>query len=65
MKITVGKFDMWPGTVFKDVPVTSLPRRIQIASLDGKKEVLVSDFDGAGNNRVIIAYDGVDAVAQT
>lgn len=61
LKITVGRFDTWPDTKFKEVTATSLPRRIRIASLDGNKTLLVSDFEGAGKNRVSIDYDASDA----
>lgn len=64
LKIDAGKFDMWPGTVLKDVPATSPPRRIQIGRDRLQSFVLVSDFDGAGNNRVSIGYDTADADAQ-
>lgn len=64
LNIGVGKFDMRPGTVLKDIPATSPPRRVQIASLYGDKTVLVSDFDGAGNNRASIDYDEKDVDAE-
>ncbi len=65
MKITVGKFDMWPGTTLNDVPVASLPRRIQIASLNGDETILVSGFDESSNNLVSIDYDETDADARS
>lgn len=64
LTVSVGKFDLWPGTVLEDVPVTSPPRRIRIATLEGVKTVIVSDFDGSGNNLVSIGYDQRDAAAK-
>lgn len=61
LKIGVGKFGMLPGTVLKDVPATSPPRRIQIGHDRFDSFVLVSDFENAGNNRVSIGYDEKDA----
>lgn len=60
LKITVGKFSMWPGTVFKEVPAASPPRRIRVATFKGEETLLVSDFEGAGNNLVGIGNDDVD-----
>lgn len=64
LKITVGKFDMYPGTVFTEVPATSPHRRIRIGRDRFHSFVLVSGFDGAGNNLVSIGYDEADADAQ-
>lgn len=64
LKITAGKFDLYPGTVLKDVPATSLPRRIQIGRDRFGSFVLVSEFDGAGNNRVGIKFDEKDIEAK-
>jgi hypothetical protein len=64
LKITVGKFDTYPGTVLKDLPATSLPRRIRIGRDRFASFVLVSDFNGAGNNLVSISYDEKDAKAK-
>lgn len=64
LKITVGKFDMYPGTVLKDVPATSPPRHIRIGRDRFHSFVLVSDFDGAGNNLVSINFDEKDADAE-
>ncbi|UHQ22865.1 hypothetical protein LVB77_19810 [Lysobacter sp. 5GHs7-4] len=64
MSIQVGKFDMWPGTILEDVPTTSPPRRIRTAALEGERTIVVSDFEGGGNNLVSIGYDQKDAAAQ-
>lgn len=64
LKISVGKFGLFPGTVLKDVAATSPPRRIQIGRDRFDSFVLVSDFENAGNNRVSIDYDEKDADAE-
>lgn len=65
LKIGVGKFGILPGATFKDISATSLPRRIQIGrDRFGSSLVLVSDFAGAGNNRVSIEYDVKDSDAE-
>jgi hypothetical protein len=64
LKIGVGKFGVWPVTVVNDIPATSPPRRIQIGSENGNSFILVSDFEGAGNNVVSIDYDEADPKAQ-
>ncbi len=62
LKITVGKFDMYPGAVIKELPAISPHRRIRIGRDRFHSFVLVSDF-GAGSNLVSINYDGVEAEA--
>jgi hypothetical protein len=64
LKISVGKFGLFPGTVLKDVAATSPSRRIQIGRDRLDSFVLVSDFENAGNNRVSINYDEKDADAE-
>ena len=64
LTVSVGKFDLWPGTVLEDIPATSPPRRIRIATLEGAKTVIVSGFDGSGNNLVSIGYDQKNAAAE-
>lgn len=64
LKITVGKFGMWPDTVFEEIPAKSLPRRIRIANVDNDKKVIVSDFESSGNNLVSIDYDEADIEAR-
>lgn len=65
LKITVGKFGFLPGENFRDVPASSTKRRIQIGSdRFGSSSVLVSDFQGAGSNRVNIEYDKTDVEAE-
>lgn len=64
LKFGVGKFGMYPGTVLKEVPAKSLPRRIQIGRDRFGSFVLVSNFEAAGNNAVSITYDEKDPEAQ-
>jgi hypothetical protein len=64
LKISVGKFGLFPDTVLKDVAATSPPRRIQIGRDRFASFVLVSDFENAGTNRVTIDYDEKDADAE-
>jgi hypothetical protein len=63
--VSVGKFGMWPGTVVKDVPVASPPRRIQIARYKDNETILVSGFDKASNNLVSIDFNEADAGAES
>ncbi len=64
LSIAVGKLGVYPGTVLKDVPTTSPPRRIQIGHDRGQTLVLVSGFVGAGNNLVSINHDEKDTEAE-
>jgi hypothetical protein len=64
LTVSVGKLGMYPGTVLKDIPATSLPRRIQIGRDRFHSFVVVSDFEKAGNNLVIIDYDATKADAR-
>ena len=64
LKISIGKFGLFPGTVLKDVAATSPPRRIQIGRDRLSSLVLVSDFKNAGSNRVSIEYDEKDPDAE-
>ena len=64
LKISVGKFGLFPGTVLKDLAATSPPRRIQIGRDRFSSLVLVSDFENAGSNRVSIEYDKKDPDAE-
>ena len=50
--------------MFKDIPATSPPRRIQLGHDRFSSLVLVSDFENAGSNRVSIDYDEKDADAE-
>jgi len=52
LKISVGKFGLFPGTVLKNVAATLPPRRVQIGRDRFANFVLVSDFENASNNRV-------------
>lgn len=63
LKITVGKFGMYPGAVLKDIAATSPRRRIQIGRDRLHSFVLVSDF-GAGRNLVSIDYNEKDIYAE-
>lgn len=63
IRISVGKIGVWPGTVLKDAPVISLPRRIQIGQDNGQDFVLVSNF-GSENNTVSIVFDKSDSEAE-
>jgi len=66
LKISVGKFDMLPGATLKDIPAVTPSRRLQIGrDRFGSSFVLVSDFTGAGNNRVSIEYEENDAEAKS
>ena len=53
LRISVGKFDLLPGTVFKDVSPDGRTKRIQIAVFKGEESVVVSEFDDSGNMVVI------------
>jgi hypothetical protein len=64
LRIGVGKFGLLPGTTTKEIPATSLPRRIQIFNENGNDLILVSGFEGAGQNVVSIDYDEADPEAQ-
>jgi hypothetical protein len=64
LKVRVGKFGVWPGTVLKDVPATSPPRRIQIGRENGNGFIFVSEFEGAGPNMVSVDYDETDPSAE-
>lgn len=57
LNITVGKVGLVPGSVVKELAATSLPRRIQVATFEDEESLVVSDFRGAGSNRVSITLD--------
>ena len=57
LKLSVGKFSLWPGAVLANVHSDSPARRIQVGHDRFEDFVLISDFDGVGESRVSISFD--------